>query len=214
MSSPATNPNDFYNTTASSWHGFFLYSGIEPVPKIETPKVIFFDVESTGLDVDEDKIVDLCLCIRQDGREEWRDSLIDPEQEIPPDATKIHGIDDTMIADARARGKAPTFGQVAQRLRERFEGACVIGHNIDEYDVPILQAHFRRAGIIWKPTQTIDTIRLYRQRFPGRKAGLQAIARSHNFRQRSAHRARPDVETTIDVFNLILGISPTSSAGI
>jgi DNA polymerase-3 subunit epsilon len=196
---------DFYNMTTPfpCYRAFFLYFGYEPIPQIKTPKVIFFDVETTGLDVRKDRIIDLALCVRdaQTGREEWKDRLIHPEGPIDQGSIAIHGITDEMVA-----GALP-FRAVAKSLAALLSDATLIAHNGDEYDVPILQNEMRRAGIEWEPTATIDTLRLARRIIPGlgrNQYRLQALAERFGFPKRAAHRAKPDVETLIDLWNTLL----------
>jgi DNA polymerase III epsilon subunit-like protein len=193
------DPDDFYNTEAQGWWAYHLYTGVEPLPKLTTTKAVFFDCEATGLDPEEARIVDLCLYIRHEGREEWKDRLINPEGPIPPDSTRVHGITDEMVRDCLP------FRTVAKSLATLLEGAAVIAHNARGYDVPLLRAEFRRAGITWEPAQVIDTLPLSRQRFRGRRSyALQNLARDFGFRERAKHRARPDVETLLDLWSLLL----------
>jgi DNA polymerase-3 subunit epsilon len=201
MPNPATtlDPDDFYNFTGSSWHAYYLYTGIDPLPKITASKAVFFDCEATGLDPEQARIVDLCLCIRHEGQETWKERLINPEGPIPEEASRIHHITDSMVADHLP------FRAIARSLATLLEGAAVIAHNARGYDVPLLRAEFKRAGVTWEPAQVIDTLPLARQRFKGRRSyALQSMAKDFGFRERNAHRARPDVETLLDLWHLLL----------
>jgi DNA polymerase-3 subunit epsilon len=201
----------FYDVTTPfpCWQAYYLYSGVEPIPKITTPAVAFFDLESTGLDPEEDRIVDLAVCIRRDGREEWKERLINPERPIPPEASKIHGITDEMVKDCLP------FRAVARSLATLLEGACLVAHNARGYDVPMIVAEFRRAGITFEPAQVIDTLPVARQRLPRRRSyRLQDIAKDLGFPERSAHRARPDVETMMDLWKVLITRDSSIPAGI
>ena len=73
--------------------------------------LVFFDLETTGTDPATDRIVEIAaLRVEPDGRREMKTRRINPEREIPPEATEIHNIRDEDVRDA------PTFRQVARSL--------------------------------------------------------------------------------------------------
>ena len=75
--------------------------------KITRP-IIFFDLETTGLDLSKDRAVSIAtLKIDMDGQKEEKKILINPEMLIPKEASDIHGITDGMVEDA------PTFKQIS-----------------------------------------------------------------------------------------------------
>jgi DNA polymerase-3 subunit epsilon len=104
--------------------------------------LVFLDLETTGLNISKDRIVDITLLkIHPDGREESKTRLINPEMPIPEEATKIHG-----ITDEKVSGEAK-FKQIAKSFKEFLEGCDLCGFNIKGFDIPMLEAEFRSVGI-------------------------------------------------------------------
>jgi DNA polymerase-3 subunit epsilon len=101
--------------------------------------IVFLDLETTGLNVSSDRIVELSLLkITPDGREQWLTQRINPEMPIPPKSTEIHGITDMDVADS------PTFREVAKRLAQFLEGCDLAGYNSIKFDIPLLAEEFLR----------------------------------------------------------------------
>lgn len=104
--------------------------------------IIFFDLETTGLDVAKDRIVELCyIKVEPNGNEETKTMRINPECHIPKVCTNIHGISDEDVKDC------PTFKQVASSLAQTFEGCDLAGYNSNKFDIPMLVEEFMRAGV-------------------------------------------------------------------
>lgn len=109
--------------------------------KLKNP-IIFFDLETTGLDVSSDRIVELCyIKVEPNGNEETKTMRINPERHISEESAKIHGITDEEVKDC------PTFKQVAATLWQTFEGCDLAGYNSNKFDIPMLVEEFMRAGI-------------------------------------------------------------------
>ena len=104
--------------------------------------IIFFDLETTGLDVCKDRIVQIAyIKVNPNGTEEEKNYLINPEKPIPAEASAVHGIKDEDVADK------PTFKQLASTLAKDFKGSDIAGFNSNKFDVPMLAEEFLRAGI-------------------------------------------------------------------
>ena len=104
----------------------------------------FFDLETTGTDVAADRIVEIAVIkLLQDGTEETLHTLVNPGIPIPASATEVHG-----ICDRDVQGK-PTFGQIAEHLAQFMNGCDLAGFNVMRFDLPLLKAEFRRAGLAW-----------------------------------------------------------------
>lgn len=104
--------------------------------------IIFFDLETTGTNITDDRIVEISLIkVNPDGSEVERTRRINPGRPIPQEATAVHHITDQDVADA------PTFKQIAHSLAEIFSGCDIAGFNSNRFDIPILDEEFRRAGI-------------------------------------------------------------------
>ena len=104
--------------------------------------MVFFDLETTGLNPARDRIVEITLVKQNpDGTEESRTRLINPGMPIPEESTKIQGITDERVADE------PRFNQIAKSFRDFLEGCDICGFNIKKFDIPLLEAEFKRAGV-------------------------------------------------------------------
>ena len=107
-----------------------------------TKPLIVFDIESTGLIVGRDKIIELCLIkVMPDGSEIEKLYRINPEQHIPEETTAIHGISDKDVADC------PSFSQLAPELINFIGNSDLCGYNSNKFDVPLLVEEFLRAGV-------------------------------------------------------------------
>ncbi|MDR1517746.1 MAG: 3'-5' exonuclease [Dysgonamonadaceae bacterium] len=104
--------------------------------------LVFFDLETTGINITQDRIVEISfLKIFPGGKEEIKSRRINPEMPIPQEATAIHGITDDDVKDC------PTFKQIAKSLADQLEGCDLAGYNSSRFDVPMLAEEFLRAGV-------------------------------------------------------------------
>ncbi len=104
--------------------------------------LIFFDLETTGININTDRIVEIAyLKVYPNGNEESKTLRINPEMHIPESSSLVHGIYDKDVADC------PTFKEVAQNIANDFEGTDIAGFNSNRFDVPLLAEEFLRAGI-------------------------------------------------------------------
>lgn len=109
--------------------------------KLRRP-IIFFDLETTGVDTSRDRIVEISLAkIMPDGEEIVRTRRINPTIPIPAEASAIHHITDEDVKDC------PTFRQIAKSLKEFMEGCDFGGFNSNRFDLPLLVEEFMRAGV-------------------------------------------------------------------
>ena len=104
--------------------------------------IAFLDLETTGINVSTDRIVEISvLKISQGGKQEWMSTRINPEMPIPPKSTAIHGITDADVADA------PTFREIAKKLVAFLEGTDLAGYNAIKFDIPVLAEEFLRINM-------------------------------------------------------------------
>lgn len=107
-----------------------------------TKPVVFFDLETTGTSVTNDRIVEISyLKVFPDGREISKTSRVNPGIPIPPQATSVHHISDEDVKDC------PTFAQIAREIANVFEGSDIAGFNSNRFDIPMLAEEFLRAGV-------------------------------------------------------------------
>lgn len=104
--------------------------------------IVFFDLETTGINISKDRIVEVSLLkVHPNGKEELKTRRINPEMHIPEESTAIHGIKDEDVKDC------PTFKQVAKSLADYLEGCDLAGFNSSRFDVPMLVEEFLRANV-------------------------------------------------------------------
>ncbi|MCL1616907.1 exonuclease domain-containing protein [Bacteroides sp. ET71] len=104
--------------------------------------LVFFDLETTGTNINVDRIVEICyLKVYPNGNEESRTMRINPEMHIPQEATDVHGIHDEDVRDC------PTFKEVARSIAHELEGCDLAGFNSNRFDIPVLAEEFLRAGV-------------------------------------------------------------------
>jgi len=102
----------------------------------------FFDLETTGVNVGSDRIVEIAILkAMPDGTEQIKTLRINPEMPIPLASSLIHGIYDEHIANE------PTFKSVAAEIAEFLGDADLAGYNSNRFDIPVLLEEFLRAGV-------------------------------------------------------------------
>ena len=109
--------------------------------KLRRP-IAFIDIETTGINVSSDRIVEISvLKISPGGKEEWMSTRVNPEMPIPPKSTAIHGITDKDVENA------PTFKEIAKNLAVFLEGSDLAGYNAIKFDIPVIAEEFLRVNI-------------------------------------------------------------------
>lgn len=104
--------------------------------------IIFFDLETTGINIASDRIVEISyLKVELNGNETTKTLRVNPGIPIPPKTTEIHGISDDDVKDS------PTFNEVGKGVARDFEGCDLAGYNSTKFDIPLLAEEFLRSGI-------------------------------------------------------------------
>lgn len=157
--------------------------------------LIFFDLETTGINISKDKIVEISLLkVYPNGKEEVKTRRINPEMPIPAASTAIHGISDEDVKDC------PTFKQVAKSLVEILEGCDLAGFNSSRFDVPMLSEEFLRAGVDFDMSKRkfIDVQIIFHRKEP---RTLEAAYKYYCDKDlENAHSAEADTRATYEVF--------------
>ena len=97
--------------------------------------IIIFDLETTGLDLVKDRIIQISyIKVYPDGKEERENIFVNPDKEIPSDVTLLTGISNDDVKDA------PKFKELAALLNNKFKGCDFAGYNSNHFDVPMLAA--------------------------------------------------------------------------
>lgn len=168
----------------------------DPLPfpvSLERP-LVFFDLETTGLRVSEDRIVELAVVrLAPSGDVAEKVRRFNPGIPIPPEATAVHGITDADVADK------PSFAQRARALARFLEPCDLAGFNVRRFDLPMLLAEFERAGITFDPKarRVVDVQMIFHREEP---RDLSAAVRFYLDRElEDAHSALADIRATAAV---------------
>jgi len=169
---------------------------VTPMKIKQTRPIAFFDIESTGLNRKTDRIIDLAVVtINPDGTRKESTWRLNPEIPISPEATAVHGISDDDVKDC------PVFKDVAAEIEQAFAGCDLGGFNILGFDIPMLEAEFKRAGMVFdmEGRNVLDAQRIFHRKEPrDLSAALMFYCDS---RHDGAHGALADVDATIRVFD-------------
>lgn len=172
-----------------------------PLP-LERP-LAFLDLETTGLRVGEDRIVELALIrIAPNGDVTEKVRRFNPGMPIPPEATAVHGITDEDVADK------PAFSARARSLSQLLEPCDLAGFNLRRFDLPMLLAEFRRAGISFLvgDRRILDVQLIFHREEP---RDLSAAVRFYLDRElEDAHSALADIRATTAVLGAQLDKYP------
>lgn len=160
-----------------------------------TRDIVFFDIESTGLNVLQDRIVQIAFVkIFKDGRPNLEKSyMVNPIIPISVEAMKVHGITPDMVRDA------PTFEALAAEIFELIEDCDLGGYNSDRFDLPLLIEELARYGheLELEGRMTIDVQKIFYKMEP--RTLKAAYALYCNKELEDAHDALVDVRATVDV---------------
>ena len=165
--------------------------------------IIFFDLETTGLNITKDKIVEISIIkVFPDGHEEEKTRRLNPEMHIPEQASAVHGITDDDVKDC------PTFKQVSKSLAQIFEGCDIGGFNSNRFDIPMLAEEFARAAVDvdFSDCQMIDVQNIYHRL---EQRTLVAAYKYYCGKDlENAHSALADTRATLEVLEAQLDKYP------
>lgn len=156
--------------------------------------LVFFDLETTGLDVNVDRIVEIAIVkLFPDGERDTFLTLVNPERPIPSSATQVHGISNFDVMDK------PTFQQIARDVYDIMKDCDLAGYNLTNYDLPILVNEFKRAGIDFSTENVniVDVLTIFRLK---ERRDLSAAYRFYCQKElKDAHSALQDTEATLEI---------------
>ena len=162
-----------------------------------TKPLVIFDLETTGLDLVKDRIIQISyIKVYPDGREERGNELVNPEKPIEPMITQLTGISNDDVKDK------PTFKQLGAVLAEKFTGCDFAGFNSNHFDIPLLAEEFLRAGVDFdfSKCKMIDAQTIFHKM---ERRNLAAAYKFYCGRKMEedfeAHRADQDTEATYRV---------------
>jgi DNA polymerase III subunit epsilon len=156
--------------------------------------LLFFDIESTGLNVATDRIVEIsAVKVMPDGTHEIKTKRINPTIPITPEAQAIHGISNEEVKDC------PTFKQIAKSFAIWMEGCDIAGYNSMKFDIPLLAEEFIRADIDFdfRKRNLVDVQNIFH------KMEQRTLAAAYKFYCKktleNAHSAEADTMATYEV---------------
>ena len=159
-----------------------------------TRPVAFIDLETTGVNLSSDRIVEIAIVkVLPDQERQVKRKLINPEMAIPKASSDIHGITDEMVKDA------PTFKQAANEIKQYLENCDLGGYNSNRFDIPMLMEEFLRAGMDVDLTdrRMIDVQHIFYSMEP------RTLSAAYKFYCQkelvNAHSAEVDIQATVDV---------------
>ena len=165
-----------------------------------TKPLVVFDLETTGLDMVNDRVIQLSyIKIYPDGREERENIFVNPQKPIPAEVQALTGITDDDVKDDK------TFKEIATSLSEKFAGCDFAGFNSNHFDIPMLAEEFLRAGVDYD----FNRARLIDAQVIFHKMERRNLAAAYKFYcgrkmedDFEAHRADQDTEAT---YRVLLG---------
>jgi len=156
--------------------------------------IVFFDVETTGLNVGKDKIIELALLkIYPNGSEEEKVWRINPEIPISKEAETVHGISNADLKDE------PVFAEVAEDILFFLDNCDMAGFNSNKFDLPLLVEEFLRAGKEFelRDRKCIDVQNIFHKMEP---RNLSAAYRFYCYKDLiNAHQALADTRATFEI---------------
>lgn len=164
------------------------------MPLILSRPIVFFDLETTGLNITEDRIVELSFIkVMPDGEEISKTYRFNPGRPIPPESTAVHHISDADVADK------PLFKDFAKTLAQMFIGCDFGGFNSNRFDIPMLDEEFHRAGVDFdfSKARFVDVQTIFHKMEP---RNLGAAYRFYCGKEiENAHSADADTRATYEV---------------
>lgn len=164
---------------------------------MEDRSLIVFDLETTGVDVAKDRIVELAATKYTPDLSiviEKKRILVNPGMLIPPGATAIHGITNEMVAEK------PSFKSYSKGIFDWFDGCNLAGFNIKRFDVPLMAEEFLRVGIKWPmlSVKILDAMEIFHKMEPRDLTGAAKfyLGKVHTL----AHTGEGDNDVCVEVF--------------
>jgi DNA polymerase-3 subunit epsilon len=154
----------------------------------------FFDLETTGVNITKDRILEIAVIkVMPNGEVLRKSNILNPTIPILKESTAIHGISEEDVRDK------PTFRDVAKDYAKFFEGADLSGFNILKFDVPVLVEEFLRAGVEfdYSRKRIVDAQKIYHMM---EKRNLATAYRFYCHKElENSHSAEADTQATMEV---------------
>lgn len=156
--------------------------------------VCFFDLETTGINISKDRIVEIAILkVLPNGKEESHRWVVNPEMPIPPEVSAIHGIWDKDVQDK------PTFKELAKEIHSIIKDSDLAGFNSNRFDIPLLAEEMLRADVDFdmKNRLSVDVQTIYHKM---EQRNLSAAYKFYCDKDlKDAHTAEADTLATYEV---------------
>ena len=165
--------------------------------------IAFFDLETTGIDVVKDRIVEISvLKVMPNGDETAITRRVNPGMPIPETATAVHHITDADVADK------PHFSEIAKEIAQMLDDCDIAGYNSNKFDVPLLAEEFSRANVNfdWSKRKFVDVHVLYLKKEPRTLSAAYKFYCEKDLE--GAHAADADTYATYEVLQAQLDKYP------
>lgn len=156
--------------------------------------IVFIDLETTGVDVGTDRIIEICLIkILPDGTEETMVHLLNPTIPISPESFEIHGISQEQVKDE------PTFSEMASTFAKFIGNADLAGYNAIKFDIPLLVEEFLRSEVDFelKNRKLVDVQNIFHKMEPRNLAAAYKFYCNRELE--NAHSAEADTRATYEI---------------
>jgi DNA polymerase-3 subunit epsilon len=161
--------------------------------KLNRP-ICFFDLETTGIEVAKDRIVEISIHkVFPNGTTESKTWLVNPTIPIPPQTTTVHGITNEKVANE------PTFKELANTIHAMIKDSDLGGFNSDRFDIPLLAEEMLRAGVDFdmKNRVSVDVQTIFHKK---EERTLSAAYKFYcNESLENAHSAEADTMATYEI---------------
>ncbi len=158
--------------------------------------IVFFDLETTGVNVAKDRIVEISIFKAFPNKStESKTWLVNPTVPIPAEVTAVHGISDEDVVNA------PTFKEIAHEIKNYMEGCDLAGYNSNKFDIPLLAEEFLRVDIDFdlKKHHAVDVQNIFH------KMEQRTLSAAYKFYcnkdLENAHSAEADTKATYEILN-------------
>lgn len=159
-----------------------------------TRPICFFDLETTGIEVAKDRIVEISIFkVFPNGNKESRTWLVNPTIPIPPQSTAVHGITNEKVANE------PTFKELASQIHNMIKDSDLAGFNSDRFDIPLLAEELLRAEVDFdmKNRVSVDVQTIFHKK---EERTLSAAYKFYcNKSLENAHSAEADTMATYEI---------------
>ncbi|GEC79248.1 3'-5' exonuclease [Flavobacterium aquatile] len=159
-----------------------------------TRPICFFDLETTGIDVAKDRIVEISIFkVYPNGNKESKTWLVNPTIPIPAATTAVHGITDEKVANE------PTFKELASQIHNMIKDSDLAGFNSDRFDIPLLAEELLRAEVDFdmKNRVSVDVQTIFHKK---EERTLSAAYKFYcNESLENAHSAEADTMATYEI---------------